>query len=111
MRARSASVVEATVVGSVARGAVASRRKTQLGMVEVSNNPITSRVFGKPDDDGRDRKNQPDMNEEIAASGVSVGGRWHSRAACAPIVCHVWVCVCMLYVSLWCFFCVMTIQQ
>lgn len=60
-----------------------TRRKTQLGMEVIANNPITSKVYGRPDGKGNKSKT-PDMNEEIAASGVSfasccvgsVRGQW-----------------------------------
>ena len=47
---------------------VVARRKTQLGMEVIANNPITSKVYGRPDNKGKDSKT-PDMNEEITASG------------------------------------------
>ena len=46
---------------------VATRRKTRLGMEVIANNPITSKVYGRPDNKGRDSKT-PDMNEEITVS-------------------------------------------
>lgn len=51
---------------------VAARRKTRLGMEVIANNPITSKVYGRPDNKGKDSKT-PDMNEEITAS-VCGGG-------------------------------------
>lgn len=51
---------------------VAARRKTRLGMDVIANNPITSKVYGRPDNKGKDSKT-PDMNEEITASGSGGG--------------------------------------
>lgn len=50
------------------------RRRTQLAMaIDTTNNPITSKVYGRADNKGASKT--PDMNEEIAASGVGdVGG-------------------------------------
>lgn len=45
------------------------RRVQQLGMaIDTTNNPITSKVYGRAD---TKNSKTPDMNEEIAASGVS----------------------------------------
>ncbi len=45
-------------------------RAQRLGMmaIDTSNNPITSKVYGRADAKGGNKT--PDMNEEIAASGV-----------------------------------------
>lgn len=48
---------------------VAARRKTRLGMEVIANNPITSKVYGRPDNKGKDSKT-PDMNEEITVETV-----------------------------------------
>lgn len=48
------------------------RRTQQLGMaIDTTNNPITSKVYGRADAKGGSKT--PDMNEEIAASGVRWG--------------------------------------
>lgn len=52
---------------------VSARRKTRLGMEVIANNPITSKVYGRPDNKGKDSKT-PDMNEEITASDSRGGG-------------------------------------
>ena len=53
----------------VAAGGQQRRRRTQLGMaIDTTNNPITSKVYGRADAKGGSKT--PDMNEEIAASGV-----------------------------------------
>ncbi|CAM9316575.1 unnamed protein product [Ectocarpus sp. 12 AP-2014] len=45
------------------------RRATQLAMaLDTTNNPITSKVYGRADAKGGSKT--PDMNEEIAASGI-----------------------------------------
>ncbi|CBN75133.1 conserved unknown protein [Ectocarpus siliculosus] len=45
------------------------RRATQLAMaLDTTNNPITSKVYGRADTKGGSKT--PDMNEEIAASGI-----------------------------------------
>lgn len=49
--------------------AAASRRRTHLSMEVMANNPITSRVYGKPDDEEKGAKTTL-MNEEILVSGV-----------------------------------------
>ncbi|CAM9902282.1 unnamed protein product, partial [Hapterophycus canaliculatus] len=44
-------------------------RRTQLAMaIDTTNNPITSKVYGRADSKGASKT--PDMNEEIAASGI-----------------------------------------
>lgn len=63
VRSRTAAVVPAEQRRATAR------RKTQLGMEVMANNPITSKVYGRPDNKAKDSKT-PDMNEEITASGV-----------------------------------------
>lgn len=47
-------------------------RTQRLGMmaIDTSNNPITSKVYGRADAKGGSKT--PDMNEEIAASGVGL---------------------------------------
>lgn len=53
----------------VAAGGQRRRRTQQLGMaIDTTNNPITSKVYGRADAKGGSKT--PDMNEEIAASGV-----------------------------------------
>lgn len=61
----------AAAVLSVVPGAEQEqRRRTQLAMaIDTTNNPITSKVYGRADNKGASKT--PDMNEEIAASGVS----------------------------------------
>ena len=75
------------------------RRTQQLGMaIDTTNNPITSKVYGRADAKGASKT--PDMNEEIAASGVGwfegvflvclIGARrgLHERTAvCACLLC------------------------
>eukprot|EP00752_Nemacystus_decipiens_P006913 g6207.t1 len=52
----------------VAAGGQQRRRRTLLGMaIDTTNNPITSKVYGRADAKG---SKTPDMNEEIAASGI-----------------------------------------
>lgn len=61
-------VPDGLVPGEAAGGPV-RRRRTQLGMaIDTTNNPITSKVYGRADAKGGSKT--PDMNEEIAASGV-----------------------------------------
>lgn len=51
------------------RVAAASRRRTHLSMEVIANNPITSRVYGKPDNEEKGAKTTL-MNEDILDSGV-----------------------------------------
>lgn len=100
------------VPGAVAAagGQQRRRRTQQLGMaIDTTNNPITSKVYGRADAKGASKT--PDMNEEIAASGVGwiellawsrvLSARWglHERArvvclllpaVCAPLTATLW---------------------
>lgn len=58
------------VVGAAGERQRRRGRTQQLGMmaIDTTNNPITSKVYGRADAKGGSKT--PDMNEEIAASGV-----------------------------------------
>lgn len=64
-----AGVVVPLVAGARGRQQQRRGRVQQLGMaIDTSNNPITSKVYGRADTKAT---KTPEMNEEIAASGVS----------------------------------------